>query len=195
MTRRIAGFIVLGALALAVGVVALWLWTRDQGPGAPVQEADEVPSGRPASFDLYFPGDGWSLGVEERELAVTDDPEDRARALVLALLDGPRESSLHRPFPEGTVLLDLYIDGDTAYVDLGIEGSEEPPASGSLAEMTRVYSVVDSLAYNLQDVERVALLWNGVQRETFAGHLDTSAPLLPRDGALAAAHRERRPEG
>lgn len=195
MSRRIAGLIILGAVALAVGVVGVWLWTLDDGPGVPVQEAEEVESGRPVTFDLYFPGEGWSLVAEERELAVTDDSEDRARALVLALLDGPRESSLHRPFPEGTVLLDLYIDGATAYVDLGIEGSEEPPASGSLAEMTRVYSVVDSLAYNLQDVERVALLWNGVQRETFAGHLDTSVPLSPREGILAAARRERRPEG
>lgn len=127
---------------------------------------------------------------------MTADPEGRARAVVLALLDGPREPTLFRPFPEGTVLLDLYLEADgTAYVDLGQEGAEDPPAGGSLEEMMRVYSLVDSLAYNLQEVERVALLWNGVQRETFSGHLDTSVPLEPREEILAAARRERRRQG
>jgi hypothetical protein len=45
--------------------------------------------------------------------------------------------------------------------------------------MQRVYSVVDSLTANIPEVKQVVLLWNGVQRETFSGHLDTSRPLLP----------------
>lgn len=196
MSRRVAAVIVLGAVALAAVVALVWLGAREEGAAGPGDEAGETAAGRPAAFELFFPGEGGELVAEERELAVTADPEVRARAVVLALLDGPRQPSLFRPFPEGTVLLDLYLDaGGTAYVDLGQEGTENPPASGSLEEMMRVYSVVDSLAYNLQEVERVALLWNGVQRETFAGHLDTSVPLAPREEILAAARRERRPQG
>ncbi len=36
---------------------------------------------------------------------------------------------------------------------------------------------------NVPQATRVALLWNGTQRLTFSGHLDTSRPLFP-DRAL-----------
>lgn len=55
----------------------------------------------------------------------------------------------------------------------------DPPAVGSTAERQIVYSLVNTLALNLPAVERVAILWNGRQRGTFAGHLDTSRPLPP----------------
>lgn len=195
MNRRVTIALAALALALVAAAAFFWLGVRDETALGPGGEAEEA-AGRPAAFDLYFPDEAGELVPEERELAVSADAEGRARAVVLAILDGPRGPSLHRPFPEETVLLDLYLDAEgTVYVDLGQEGAEEPPASGSLAEMLRVYSVVDSLAYNLQEVERVALLWNGVQRETFSGHLDTSVPLVPREEIVAAAHRERRPRG
>lgn len=194
MSRRTALGVGIGAVAVIVVAALLWLVLEDRGPGLG-EEAEEEPPGRPVAFELYFPAEGGHLVPEERELAVTGDPRSRARVIVLALLDGPREPSLHRPFPEGVLLLDLYLGDDgTAYVDLGGNEEEQPPPGGSLAEMMRVYSVVDSLAYNLPEVERVALLWNGVQRETFSGHLDTSVPLLPRE-ELVAAQRERRRRG
>lgn len=197
MSRRVAAAIVLGAVALAGVLALLWLLWRDvggRGAGGP----DEAgPEGRPATFEIYLPGEGGYLHPEERELAVTGEAASRARAIVLAVLDGPgeagRERGLERPFPEDVGLLDLYLTADgTAFVDLGAEGREIPPAGGSLAEMMMVYSVVDSLVLNLPEVERVALLWNGVQRESFSGHLDTSVPLEADEELLAASVRERR---
>jgi spore germination protein GerM len=133
------------------------------------------------------------LEAEERELAVADAPRGRARSLVLALLEGPRTRGLFRPFPEEVGLLDVYLGADgVVYVDLGGEEMESPPASGSLEEMARVYSLVETLTYNLPEVRRVGLLWNGVQRETFAGHLDTSRPLGPKDDLLSPAARRAR---
>jgi hypothetical protein len=49
---------------------------------------------------------------------------------------------------------------------------------------------VDSVALNVPQASRVALLWNGAQRETFSGHLDLSRPLIP-DRAAAAAGAAR----
>ncbi|HEX6200479.1 MAG TPA: GerMN domain-containing protein [Thermoanaerobaculia bacterium] len=197
MSRRVAAMIVLGAVALA-GVLALvWLLWRDGGgPGLGGPDEEEAES-RPATFELYFPGEGGYLHAEERELAVTGEARQRARAIVLAVLDGPgeegRAQGLERPFPEDVGLLDLYLTPDgTAFVDLGAPERETPPAGGSLAEMMMVYSVVDSLVLNLPEVERVALLWNGVQRESFSGHLDTSVPLEAEEELLAASVRERR---
>lgn len=179
--------VLLGAglvVALAVGC----------GGGGPDREGDgPADESRSATFDLYFPGEGGRLYAEERELEVTGDPRDRARAIVLALLDGPRNRTLFRPFPEDVGLLELYFDPrGTVYVDLGAEGREMPPPSGSMEEMTRVYSVVDSVAFNLPEARRVVILWNGVQRETFAGHLDTSVPLEAEISILSPGAQARR---
>ncbi len=185
--RGAAGWIAL-ALAAVLGLAGCGGEGDDAGAGG-----EGAGESRAASFDLYFPGEGGRLYAEERELEVTADPRDRARAVVLALLDGPRNRTYFRPFPEDVGLLELYLAPDgTVFVDLGAEGQEMPPASGSMAEMTSVYSVVDSVVYNVPEARRVMLLWNGVQRESFAGHLDTSVPLEPVVSILAPGAQARR---
>jgi spore germination protein GerM len=95
-------------------------------------------------------------------------------------------AGLVRPFPPEVKLgsVELSADG-TAFVDLRWPEREDPPESGSTEEIQRVYSLVDSLALNVPQVNRVVLLWNGTQRITFSGHLDTSRPLLPDSTLLA----------
>ena len=170
---------ILGGAVAVAALVAFLVLPRDASapaePGAP--EPEDETEQRTVTFELYFPGPGGQLHSEERELAVSDDPRARARALVLAILGGPETPELARPFPEQVGLLELYLVEGTAYVDLGAPELEHPPSGGSLAERTMVFSVVDTLALNLPEVERVVLLWNGVQRESFSGHLDTSVPL------------------
>ncbi|MEM7357123.1 MAG: hypothetical protein AAF657_40285, partial [Acidobacteriota bacterium] len=53
-----------------------------------------------------------------------------------------------------------------------------PPASGSAREMLTIYSLVNSVLLNFEEVERLVLLWNGGQMRTFAGHMDTRRPLV-----------------
>jgi hypothetical protein len=91
-----------------------------------------------------------------------------------------------RPFPPEVKLggVELSADG-VAYIDLRWADHQDPPESGSTEEIQRVYSVVDSVALNVPQVNRVVLLWNGTQRTTFSGHLDTSRPLLPDRTLLA----------
>ena len=64
------------------------------------------------------------------------------------------------------------------YVDLDFSGDGPFPAWGSRHEMVAVFSVVNSLFANTPEIDSVVLLRNGQQRPTFAGHLDTSRPLL-----------------
>lgn len=179
---------------IALVMVAALVLAGCRGDGAGPDGDEAAPAaGRTASFDLYFPGEGGHLYAEERELEVTGEPRNRARAIVLALLDGPRSPALQRPFPESVGLLDLYFQPDgTVYVDLGAEDQDTPPPGGSLAEMMRVYSVVDSIVFNVPEARRVALLWNGVQRESFSGHLDTSVALEADASLLAPAERAER---
>jgi spore germination protein GerM len=190
MSRRAASFILGFALALLVGA-GLWWWLSGRGgrrfgsggPEAAAQAGEEV------SFNLYFPAAGGGLRAEPRELQVTEAPKDRVRKLVNALLAGPKDKDLARPFPEGVTLGSVQLSGDgVAYVDLRWPDHPDPPPGGSTEEIQRVYSIVDSVVLNVPEISRVALLWNGVQRDTFSGHLDLSRPLTP-DRAVAAAAR------
>ncbi len=88
-------------------------------------------------------------------------------------------TGLVRAFPAEVKLGAVALSADgTAYVDLRWPGHDDPPESGSTEEIQRVYSLVDTLALNVPQVTRVVLLWNGTQRVTFSGHLDTSRPLV-----------------
>jgi spore germination protein GerM len=193
MSRRAASFVLGFALAMLLGG-GLWWWLSGRGgrgfAGGGPDAA--VPAGERVSFNLYFPAAGGGLSAEPRELVVTESPKDRVRKVVDALLAGPKSSGLARPFPPEVTLGGVQLSEDgIAYVDLRWPDHQDPPASGSTEEMQRVYSVVDSVALNVPQVSRVALLWNGVQRETFSGHLDLSRPLAP-DRAPATAGRAAR---
>jgi spore germination protein GerM len=187
MSRRAASFVLGFAVALLIGG-GLWWWLSGRGGARSAGAGPEAaaPTGPPVSFNLYFPADGGELRVEARALAVSDAPKDRIRKVMEALLAGPKGPGLARPFPEGVVLGGLQLTADgTAYVDLRWPDHPDPPPSGSTEEIQRVYSVVDSIALNIPQASGVVLLWNGVQRETFSGHLDLSRPLGP-DRGLAA---------
>jgi hypothetical protein len=177
MNRRAAAFILGLALALLAGG-ALWWWLQGRDSGGPEGRPAGV-AAKPAAvpFELWVP-DGIGLRVERRELQVTSAPKDRIRRITETLLT-PRPGGV-RLFPEGVALAGIQLSKDgTAYVNLVWEGHEDPPPSGSTEELQRVYSLVNSITTNVPEARRVALLWNGLQRPTFAGHLDTSRPLAP----------------
>jgi len=188
MSRRAASFVLGFALALLAGG-GLWWWLagRGQRPFGAAGQEEAAQAGEHVGFNLYFPAAGGDLQAEPRELQVATAPKDRIRKVVEALLAGPRTSGLARPFPEGVTLGSVQLGGDgVAYVDLRWPDHQDPPPSGSTEEIQRVYSIVDSVVLNVPQASQVALLWNGVQRETFSGHLDLSRPLVP-DRAPAAA--------
>jgi spore germination protein GerM len=185
MSRRAASFVLGLALALLLGG-ALWWWLSGRpshhaggAAGAAAQKSE------PVSFNLYFPSAGGGLRPESRALQVSQDPKDRIRKVVDALLAGPKAPGLARPFPEGVTLGSVLLSPDgTAYVDLHWESHADPPSGGSTEEIQRIYSVVDSIVLDVPQASRVVLLWNGVQRETFSGHLDLSVPLVADRGLL-----------
>ena len=81
-----------------------------------------------------------------------------------------------------------YVDLTTVGVDSGTGGAAgtadrpavflERPAMGLTEELLAVYSLVNSLTANNLGIDRVVLMWNGEQRPTFAGHVDTTRPLM-----------------
>lgn len=187
MNRRAASFVLGLALALLIGA-GVWWWLSQRGDGGfggSAQEETAQPTEK-VTFQLYFPADGGLLRVEDRELAVSNTPKDRIRKVVEALLAGPTERGLARPFPEGVTVGSVQLStAGTAYIDLRWPDHNEPPSGGSTEEMQRVYSVVDSIALNVPQASHVVLLWNGIQRPTFSGHLDLTEPLAPNRALVA----------
>jgi hypothetical protein len=179
--NRTAAKVILALLVLVVVGGGIWL-IATRGGKRSLSDVVENLTGPPpgtekVTVSLYFPGPGELLVPERRVLDVGPDPKDRVRKIVEAVLEGPRQKDLGRSFPEGVEVGGVVLGGNgTVYVDLRSETLADPPSSGSLAEMQRVFSLVNSIALNVEQAPRVALLWNGVQRESFGGHLDTSRP-------------------
>jgi spore germination protein GerM len=186
MNRRAASFILGIALALLVGAGLWWfLAGRSEPLEGPAGRPEEAGPTEKVVFNLYF-AEGGHLRAEPRELEVTESPKDRTRKIVRALLEGPRQKGLAPLFPKGVTLGTVQIgENGTAYLDLRWPEHNEPPAGGSTQEIQQVYGVVNSVAFNVPQVSQVVLLWNGLQRASFSGHLDTSRPLAPDRSILA----------
>ena len=112
--------------------------------------------------------------------------------------DGESPESIEQllpALPAGVGLLEVELLDGVAYVDLTTVGVDsgtgsaagtagrpavflERPAMGLTEELLAVYSLVNSLTANNLGIDRVVLMWNGEQRPTFAGHVDTTRPLM-----------------
>ena len=102
----------------------------------------------------------------------------RATGVVAALLSVAPAEPRVAVFPAGVRLGKLLLLEDgTVIVDLRTDPIAEPPPSGSTVEQLRIYAVVNSVLRNVEEAKRVVLLWNGVQRPSLAGHVDTGRPL------------------
>jgi hypothetical protein len=121
--------------------------------------------------------DGRYLQTEERRIEA-EDAGSAIEAIIGALLEGPQDSKLASTIPAGTRLLHLFITDDgTAYVDFTQELSRLHPG-GVASEQLTLYAIVNSIALNLDSVERVQLLLDGKPTPTLAGHIDIRHPRM-----------------
>lgn len=190
MTRRTALIV---AAAILVSVIAIFIgWkygqTRHDPEEGPVVEAPglEVVDGPTATIELHFAGPEGELRTEQREIPVQGDLVALIERVVEELLVGPASEDLLPALPpEFTVSWVHLNEAGVVYVDLEFAGEGSFPAWGSHQEMLAVFSVVNSLFANTPEISSVILLRNGQQHPTFAGHLDTSRPLLANNQLVA----------
>lgn len=182
--------------ALAIGaalllLVVLWLLLGGEEETVP---AGMVPTPEPSPAEdleaprvqLFFPGGDDVLHLEERQLPATTDPEEAATLIASAVLAGPETEHLRGPLPPDIEVGSLHFSADgTVYVDLVSETFASPPASGTRVELLSLYSLVNSIVYNVEGAKSVVILWNGRQPVTFGGHIDTSHPVRPEMGLVA----------
>lgn len=151
----------------------------DDGENADEEEEIDEPL-RTATVEIYFPSavsDG--LVGEFREIFDTATPGDRAKQIVADLISGPTSDDCLRALSPSTRLRQAYVLADgTAYLDFSSELTEGM-GGGSMTELLTVYSIVDSVAFGIREVQRVAILVNGRPLETMNGHLDLRRPLKP----------------
>ncbi|MBW1776179.1 MAG: GerMN domain-containing protein [Deltaproteobacteria bacterium] len=125
-----------------------------------------------APINLYFmDATRTYLKAEVRQIPESESPTAFARAVLEALLEGPREG-LARAIPKGLALRAAFVTGEkTAYVDFA-KNPETFAETSVLFEWLAVYSIVNSLILNLPEVETVKILMEGREVQTFSGHVD-----------------------
>ncbi len=107
---------------------------------------------------------------EKRNIYATNVLSDRAKQIIIELMRGAAIGGLST-IPEDVTLREIYILEDgAALVDFSRE-FEINADGGSSAQLMQIYSVVNSLTFNFQEIEKVAILIEGMQKESFGGHI------------------------
>jgi hypothetical protein len=152
------------------------------GDAAAASAGDKTtqPEAKPTKkVTLFFvrPSDGL-LAPEEREIAASDSLIQETEEFIAEIIKGPT-GELGAALPAETKLGRIYITRNgTAYVDFSRELADKHP-SGTTAELSTIYAVVDGLAYNFKSIKKVFLLVDGEERETLAGHIGLDRAFLP----------------
>jgi len=127
---------------------------------------------------LFFAShDGGGLVREGREIDACGETAGCVEAVIDELINGPL-GELAPTLPPNTTIRGVQVAGDKAVIDLD-KGFEEGLPAGSSAEMTAVYSIVDTVAVNFPQIKSVTFLVEGKPVETLKGHLDLRQPLVP----------------
>lgn len=127
---------------------------------------------------LYFPSSGsGKLVSESRSIFDSPSPGDRAKQILSELLGGPRSGGAMRAVPRGVRLRQVYVtDGGVAFADFSAD-LKFAVGGGSMDEVLTVYSIVNSLALNIEEIRKVGILIEGKECETLSGHMDLRRPL------------------
>jgi len=134
-------------------------------------------SGESLLVHLYFSDkDNSWLMAEDRQLLYQNDPVALGTQIIQALLKGPQKT-LVQTIPEHTALNAFYVtQNGIAFVDIS-EAVKENHSGGAKSELLTIYSIVNSLILNMNDIEAVKILIDGREVSTLAGHIDLRFPL------------------
>ncbi|TGU74355.1 sporulation protein [Geomonas terrae] len=177
-TNKAKGVLLVAFLvfAIVVGLLVLRKYRTATQPAQVAPQTEQAPDTRVVT--LFFGNEeGSGLAREGREIAVEDTADDMVASVVDELVVGPL-GSLAPSLPTNARVLGAHLKGDLAEVDFSHELVEGLP-EGSSAEMTAVYSVVDTVAANFPQVKGVQFLIDGKPVKEFKGHLDLSTPIAP----------------
>jgi len=183
-TRKV---ILLSVLVFLLAVLA-FLFFKNSGRER-IEKAEELPK-PPVSTEapaekamrkvtLFFLREEDSKLIPEERWIVSDPSAVREAEEAMAELIKGSQTGLVSSLPAETKLVQLFITKEgVAYVDFSKDLVDKHP-SGSTAEISTVYSIVNSLAYNFKPIKKVFILIEGEERETLGGHISLDHPFLP----------------
>lgn len=141
----------------------------------PVAPSRQIGEGS-RSATLFFAAEGTRLAREAREIEPCEDDTVCLESVLDELLNGP-VGGYEKTVPEGTVVNAVRIEGDLATIEFNRTFSDAM-LSGSSAEMLAVYSVVDTVAVNFPQIQKVKINVDG-NEAVILRHLDLSDSLEP----------------
>ena len=128
-------------------------------------------------INLYFADpDSDYLSAEQRVIHKSFTQKQGIAQTIKELIAGPR-GRLIRTTPTQTTLKNVRIDNKgVVFLDFTAQLSRGHPG-GSSAEITTVYSIVNTILVNFEEATKVKILIDGQEIKTLAGHIDCSVPL------------------
>jgi hypothetical protein len=144
----------------------------EENPFTPPVQPLYAPSDPPMNVKIFFPATSGPvlLNTEDQTIFKSAALVNQARQILQKLQEGPHSEKMFSSMPKDTKVQDLFIsEQGTAFIDFSNTISTNHPG-GVLNEFTTIYSIVDSLTYNLAEIKEVKILIGGVEKETLAGH-------------------------
>ncbi len=126
--------------------------------------------------NLYFADPHSDYFVaEKRIIDNVFSQKQKISKTIEALINGPK-GKLIQTIPSNTIVNNVLIDNNgIVWIDFSSQLSNDHPG-GSSSEIMTVYSIVNTVLLNFNEVKRVRLLIDGVEIKTLAGHIDCSKP-------------------
>ncbi len=130
-------------------------------------------AGPPRSVTLFIADDrDGLLHPLQVTIALPQEPSQRAREVLHALLMQYVEKSSPHPLADGADIKDVFlVNGNTAVVD-ATAALAARHRSGIMVENLTLASMAQTLAANLPGILQMKLLVDSKERETLAGHAD-----------------------
>lgn len=169
-------------VVIVLGLVFLWYFFQAGGASSPtnplrgvLNRAGNLP---PNQVLLYYTKDGKQLVPTVSDVGSAGmSANDKAKLIVNKLLEGKDAAFLKSPIPTGTKLNSVFINGNVVIVNLSKEYMENL-RGGVDAELLAVYSIVNSILYNIESADAVQLLIDGEKVLSLGGALDIESPLI-----------------
>ncbi|MBV9074935.1 MAG: GerMN domain-containing protein [Acidobacteria bacterium] len=110
--------------------------------------------------------------LREVNIPLPAEPTARARAVLQTLLAQYLDKPSPHPVGQGSAVNNVFIvDRTFAVIDMN-PALADGHRSGIMVEDLTLMSLIDTLAANFPEIQRVKFLIDGKERETLAGHAD-----------------------
>ncbi|HHU17806.1 MAG: GerMN domain-containing protein [Anaerovoracaceae bacterium] len=167
-------WIVLLSLVLVLSMFGLTGCGTDNGALEPGGELDE----QTYNATLFFSNEEYvAIGDESLEKYLVYEREFSAMPgdayfYAVEMLRNPPEEGYSTSITDKIKFNDIYMAGDTVYVDLDSNGLN----GGSLEEAYLIGQVVNTLINTFAEVQQVQFVIDGEVAESLMGHIDASSP-------------------